>query len=66
MIKADQLRQAWAEGRTITNTLLTIPSAWTAELVAHAGFDAVTIDMQHGLAGFQTALTMLQDRKSVV
>lgn len=42
------------------NAFLTIPSSWTAELVARSGFDSVTIDMQHGLMDFQTALHMLQ------
>ena len=42
------------------NAFLTIPSAWTAELMGHAGFDSVTIDMQHGLMDFQTTLSMLQ------
>jgi len=42
------------------NGWLTIPSAWTAELLAHAGFDALTLDLQHGLIDDQTALAMLQ------
>lgn len=42
------------------NTFLTIPSPWTAELMARSGFDSVTIDMQHGLMDFQVAFAMLQ------
>jgi len=42
------------------NAFLTIPSPWTAELMGHAGFDSLTIDMQHGLMDFQTTLGMLQ------
>ncbi len=42
------------------NTFLTIPSPWTAEIMARSGFDSVTIDMQHGLMDFQVAFAMLQ------
>lgn len=45
---------------TSWNAFLTIPSAWTAELMGHAGFNSLTIDMQHGLMDFQTTLSMLQ------
>jgi 4-hydroxy-2-oxoheptanedioate aldolase len=50
----------WQENRTAINAWLTIPSGWTAELIAHAGFDAVTLDLQHGLIDDRTALAMLQ------
>jgi len=49
-----------AEKRPILNAWLTIPDAWTAEMVAHSGFDALTIDTQHGLIGYECALAMLQ------
>ncbi len=44
----------------MTNLFLTIPNSWTAELMAHAGFDSLTLDMQHGLIDFTTAISMLQ------
>ncbi len=50
----------WSEGRTALSAWLGIPSSWTAELISRLGYDAVTIDMQHGLIDFQTALGMLQ------
>ena len=55
-----RLQHIWAAGRSATNAWLTIPSPWTAELVAAAGFDSVTIDLQHGLIGYETAVAMLQ------
>ena len=55
-----RLQYIWATGRSATNAWLTIPSPWTAELVAAAGFDSVTIDLQHGLIGYETAVAMLQ------
>lgn len=54
------LHRLWSEGRTALSAWLSIPSAWTAELISRLGFDVVTIDMQHGLIDFQTALGMLQ------
>ena len=42
------------------NGWCSIPSAVTAEIVARQPFDTLTIDLQHGLIDYQTALTMLQ------
>ena len=59
-MRPNKLKQLWHQNETAINAWLTIPSAWTAEIMAHAGFDAITIDMQHGLSDFQTTLSMLQ------
>lgn len=57
----NSLKQRWQAGLTTVNGWLTIPSSWTAEVMAHAGFDSLTIDAQHGLATDLTAiLPMLQ------
>jgi 4-hydroxy-2-oxoheptanedioate aldolase len=56
----NRLRSIWAAGRSASNAWLTIPSPWTAEVVAASGFDSVTIDLQHGLIGYETAVAMLQ------
>jgi 4-hydroxy-2-oxoheptanedioate aldolase len=47
-------------GEPIVNAWLSIPSSYAAELVARQGFHAVTVDMQHGMMGFETAVAMLQ------
>jgi 4-hydroxy-2-oxoheptanedioate aldolase len=59
-MRENRLKQLWQAGKTALNAWLTIPSAWSAEILAHVGFDALTIDMQHGLADYNTALSMLQ------
>jgi 4-hydroxy-2-oxoheptanedioate aldolase len=59
-MRENRLVQLWKQGKTVVNAWLTIPSSWSAEVMAHAGFDSLTIDMQHGLADYQTALAMLQ------
>ncbi len=51
----------WQQGKTTLNGWLTIPSSWTAEVMALAGLDSLTIDAQHGLAtDLATILPMLQ------
>jgi 4-hydroxy-2-oxoheptanedioate aldolase len=59
-VQLNQLKTLWAANQTVLNIWLTIPSAWTAEIVAHTGADAVTLDLQHGLIDYGTAVSMLQ------
>jgi 4-hydroxy-2-oxoheptanedioate aldolase len=42
--------EKFRNGQTLTNAWLSIPNSWSAELVAKAGFDVITVDAQHGLA----------------
>lgn len=57
---ASPLRQHWATGSIAYNAWLTIPAAWPAELLAAAGFESLTIDLQHGLIDDPAALQILQ------
>ena len=59
-MRENRLKHLWLEDKIVLNAWLTIPSAWTAEVMAHIGYDALTIDLQHGLIDYQTALAMLQ------
>ncbi len=59
-MRPNHLRTIWAEAGTAINGWLHIPSSWSAELMAHAGWDSVTIDLQHGLTDYESAVTMLQ------
>ena len=59
-MRPNTLRSLWARGETVVNGWLSIPSAFSAEVVAHQGFDSLTVDMQHGVIDYQTAVTMLQ------
>jgi 4-hydroxy-2-oxoheptanedioate aldolase len=38
---------------------LAIPSAFAAETMAHAGWDALIVDMQHGVIDYADAVAML-------
>ena len=53
------LRARWASGEVLLGGWLTIPDAFSAEIVARAGFDWVCIDMQHGLADHRDAAAMI-------
>ncbi|MHA2504578.1 MAG: HpcH/HpaI aldolase family protein, partial [Candidatus Kariarchaeaceae archaeon] len=41
------------------NVWLTVPSAWTAQLMGQLDVHSITIDMQHGLADYATAVDMI-------
>ena len=56
----NRLRQLWKEDRPALGCWLSIPDSFSAEVIAHLGFDWLCIDMQHGLVDYQRALTMLQ------
>jgi 4-hydroxy-2-oxoheptanedioate aldolase len=59
-MRQNRLKQLWANGAAAVNGWLAIPSSFSAEVMSHAGWDSVTIDLQHGLIDYQTAVTMLQ------
>jgi 4-hydroxy-2-oxoheptanedioate aldolase len=59
-VRANTIREKWAKGEAVVNGWLAIPSAFSAEVMAHQGFDSLTIDMQHGVVDYQVAVTMLQ------
>lgn len=49
----DRVRERWAGGEAATNAWLTFEGAASAAVVARAGFDAVTVDLQHGSASLE-------------
>ena len=54
------VKQRWAEGRPVLNGWLSIANSFSAEIMAAQGYDSVTIDMQHGIVGYDGAVPMLQ------
>ncbi len=54
------LKDLWRQGRRCVNGWCSIPSAVTAEIAALQSFDTLTVDLQHGLIDYQSALAMLQ------
>lgn len=59
-MRKNTLKEIWARGGAALNGWCSIPSAFSAEIMAHQGFDSITVDMQHGLVGYETAVAMLQ------
>jgi 4-hydroxy-2-oxoheptanedioate aldolase len=59
-MRVNGLHSVWKEGRYALNAWLSIGSSYSAEILAHLPYDAVTVDLQHGMFDFETALGMLQ------
>jgi 4-hydroxy-2-oxoheptanedioate aldolase len=59
-VRENTLKSVWGKGQAVVNGWLSIPSAFSAEVMAHQGFDSLTVDMQHGVVDYQAAVTMLQ------
>lgn len=59
-MRENRLRGLWREDRFAVNGWLAIPNGFSAEVMAHAGFDSLTIDLQHGLIDETSMLAMLQ------
>ena len=60
MARANRVREIWAEGRAVVNSWLGIPSSFSAEVMAHAGWDSLVVDMQHGMIDYSMMVPMLQ------
>jgi len=59
-MRENGVKRMWEAGRPALGGWLTVPSSFSAELMAHAGFDWLCVDMQHGVIAYQVAVTMLQ------
>jgi 4-hydroxy-2-oxoheptanedioate aldolase len=56
----NKLRALWAADRKAVNGWLAIPNSFAAEVMAHQGWDTLTIDLQHGLIDTAALVPMLQ------
>ncbi|MDQ0475426.1 HpcH/HpaI aldolase family protein [Labrys wisconsinensis] len=54
------IRAKWAADEPVLNGWLAMACPFTAEIMAAQGYDSLTIDLQHGLVGYEAATTMLQ------
>lgn len=59
-MKKNNLKTVWDNGQTVINGWLHTPNTWTTEIMANQGWDSLTVDMQHGLMGIETAIQMMQ------
>ena len=57
-MRGNRIRTIWQEGKAVVNGWLAIPSAFSAEVMAHQGWDTLTVDLQHGAIDYQAAVNM--------
>jgi 4-hydroxy-2-oxoheptanedioate aldolase len=59
-MRENRLRTLWKSGGAAVNGWLAIPNSFSAETMAHQGWDTLTIDLQHGVVDYQAMIPMLQ------
>jgi 4-hydroxy-2-oxoheptanedioate aldolase len=57
---AAALRAKWARDLPVVGPFLQLPAPGVVEIFAHAGFDLVNIDLEHGTINFETAENMVR------
>lgn len=58
-MRTNRLQQIWEKGGSAVNGWLAVPNGFSAETMAHQGWDSLTVDIQHGVVDYQAAVTML-------
>ena len=61
---ANRLKQLWDSGKPAVNGWLAIPSGFSAEVMAQAGWDSVTVDLQHGVQDYMSMVACFQAMQS--
>jgi 4-hydroxy-2-oxoheptanedioate aldolase len=59
-MRPNTVKRAWQRGERTIGAWLGSPSAHSAESMAHAGFDWLCVDMQHGIVDYTDAVDMLR------
>jgi 4-hydroxy-2-oxoheptanedioate aldolase len=59
-MRENRLRTLWQADQTAVNGWLAVPSSFSAEVMAHQGWDTLTIDLQHGVIDYASMVGMLQ------
>ena len=52
-MRENKLRRVWKSGGAAVNGWLAIPNSFSAETMAHQGWDSLTVDLQHGVVDYQ-------------
>ncbi len=56
----NKVKQLWTEGRPVLNGWLSIGNSFTAEIMAAQGYDAISVDVQHGALDYTSLLPAFQ------
>jgi 4-hydroxy-2-oxoheptanedioate aldolase len=59
-MRENRLRTLWKQDKAAVNGWLAVPNSFSAEVMAHQGWDSLTIDLQHGVIDYAAMVTMLQ------
>jgi 4-hydroxy-2-oxoheptanedioate aldolase len=59
-MRENRLRTLWSQDRAAVNGWLAVPNSFSAEVMAHQGWDSLTIDLQHGVVDYSAMVPMLQ------
>lgn len=59
-MRENRLRTLWSQGQAAVNGWLAVPNSFSAEVMAHQGWDSLTIDLQHGVVDYSAMVPMLQ------
>ncbi len=57
---ANKLKELWQAGTAAVNGWLAIPNGFSAEVMAQAGWDSVTVDLQHGVQDYMSTVQCFQ------
>ena len=59
-MRENRLRTMWKNDQAVVNGWLAIGNSFSAETMAHQGWDSLTVDLQHGVVDYAAMVTMLQ------
>ena len=59
-MRANSVKRQLELGGRVINGWCSLGSSHVAEILGHQGYDSLTIDLQHGAMGYETAFQMLQ------
>lgn len=59
-MRRNRIKQLWRENKCATLGWLSVSHGFTAEVMARLGFDALCVDLQHGLSEMKDVAPMLQ------
>jgi 4-hydroxy-2-oxoheptanedioate aldolase len=59
-MRANRMREIWQAGGAVINGWCSIANSFSAEIMAHVGWDSLVVDLQHGVIDYQAMVGMLQ------
>src|SRR5260370_760966 len=59
-MRPNKVREIWRAGGHVLNGWCGIPNGFSAEIIAHMGWDSLVVDRQHGVIDYQVMVSMLQ------